>query len=283
MKSSIFIITRFNLKLWGKDKNNQTTLSDKWLVNRFSLFKQYCFPYIKSQTYQDFIWLCLFDIDTPPIFKTEIDNMSRMMPNFHPCYLDETETKGVDSYISRYIQSHKEHSTNYLITCRLDNDDAVHTEYIEKLVELHTQQKENMTIYSFKYGMQYYTDLKLAFRIPYSNNHFLALIDNNFNDEDFKTILEYNHYYIKSCGIPFICINNHQTPMWIEVIHNENVDNDCKMTLRQRPIYKRNIIKKDFAIDIPENPKNIAYIITFFFIPRFMSQILRRIKNKIIH
>ena len=71
--------------------------------------------------------------------------------------------------------------------------------------------------------------------------------------------------------------------MWIEVIHNENVDNDCKMTLRQRPIYKRNIIKKDFAIDIPENPKNIAYIITFFFIPRFMSQILRRIKNKIIH
>ena len=107
MKSSIFIITRFNLKLWGKDKNNQTTLSDKWLVNRFSLFKQYCFPCIKSQTYQDFIWLCLFDIDTPPIFKTEIDNMSRMMPNFHPCYLDETETKGVDSYISRYIQSIK--------------------------------------------------------------------------------------------------------------------------------------------------------------------------------
>ena len=33
MKSSIFIITRFNLKLWGKDKNNQTTLSDKWLID----------------------------------------------------------------------------------------------------------------------------------------------------------------------------------------------------------------------------------------------------------
>ena len=74
--------------------------------------------------------------------------------------------------------------------------------------------------------------------------------------------------------------NNHQTPMWIEVIHNENVDNDCKMTLRQRPIYKRNIIKKDFAIDIPENPKNIAYIITFFFIPRFSHKYYDALKIK---
>lgn len=55
LKKSSFIITRFNLKLFSKDKNNKTTLTDQWLKERFELFETYCFPSVEGQVCKHFI------------------------------------------------------------------------------------------------------------------------------------------------------------------------------------------------------------------------------------
>lgn len=64
-----FILTRFNLLLWNKDKENKKVRSKEWLEHRFSLFEKYCLPSIKSQTCQDFEWIVLFDSSTPEMLK----------------------------------------------------------------------------------------------------------------------------------------------------------------------------------------------------------------------
>ena len=67
-----FILTRFNLLLWNKDKEGNKVRTMEWLEHRFALFENYCLPSIKNQTCQEFVWIVLFDSTTPDIFKNRI-------------------------------------------------------------------------------------------------------------------------------------------------------------------------------------------------------------------
>ena len=61
MKIKHIVITRFNLKIWQKDKSNKTTLGEDWMEERFNLFERFCFPSLMHQSDKNFRWLCLFD------------------------------------------------------------------------------------------------------------------------------------------------------------------------------------------------------------------------------
>ena len=39
-----FILTRFNILLWRKDKSGSPVRSREWLEHRFSLFERFCLP-----------------------------------------------------------------------------------------------------------------------------------------------------------------------------------------------------------------------------------------------
>lgn len=68
--------------------------------------------------------------------------------------------------------------------------------------------------------------------------------------------------------------------MWIEVIHESNVDNDVKMTYYLKPILSKSFLQ-DYGLNKKLNKEEsiINYITRFSF--RFIKQIIRRIKNKI--
>lgn len=38
-----YILTRFNLRIWTKDKNGRQTQTDEWLKKRFALFETFAF------------------------------------------------------------------------------------------------------------------------------------------------------------------------------------------------------------------------------------------------
>ena len=71
-RSSIFILTRFNLKMWTKNKFNHDVQTEEWLKERFELFEHYCFSSIINQSEKNFIWLCCFDEDTPKEYLQKI-------------------------------------------------------------------------------------------------------------------------------------------------------------------------------------------------------------------
>ena len=208
-KVDTFILTRFNLHLWKKDKHNRNTLSNIWMEQRFELFEKYCFPSVMNQKDRNFIWLCLFDISTLCDYKTRIIEYSRRCPEFFPLFLDDTETSDYTHYITKVIK-HLKNDNKILITIRLDNDDALNLDYVSNIRHCLDNISENTVILSFKYGIQYYVKEQIAVHIPFYNNHFLAMVDKMYDKDTIyqrkvQHVLQFNHFDIKSYPYPFIC------------------------------------------------------------------------------
>lgn len=237
-KSDTFVITRFNLRLWAKDKHNHTTQSEEWLKQRFELFEKFCFPSLEKQTNKDFIWFCLFDAGTPKEYLKKIQNYENELTVFVPVFFDEKDSANVSGCTSELITKHKNDSQR-LITIRLDNDDALNVKFVDKVNEYALAAK-GTTILSFKYGIQYFTTQNLAVHIPFYNNHFLVMVNNEYEIADWKErkvqhVLQFNHFDTENYPCLFVC-DTKEKDMWAEVIHATNVSNDCKMTLNQSPV-----------------------------------------------
>ena len=276
-----FILTRFNLKLWWKeDKNHQSIQTKEWLEERFRLFETYTWPSIKAQTCQDFKWICLFDKDTPEIYKERIQRLQQEYDSFLPYYCGEKETKLFQSYFRHLVYKNADKSQNELLTTYLDNDDAIHKDFIKDIQTRAKNLKFN-TIISFQYGIQYYEEMNIAVRIPYKNNHFLTYYERL--TEQIKTVWGFWHFSIFNYPhIAIELINNKHNPNWIETIHQGNIDNDVKMTLQHHLITDESFLLNYGILLSLDNKTTSLCKFTFQFIPRFIKQIIRRIKNKYI-
>lgn len=274
---NFFIITRFNLPLWNKDKNNCSTNTDSWLENRFELFEGICYPSVLHQTDQNFYWFVLFDKNTPIKFKDRIQNLAHNYINFYPCFLNIEDSNNIVKYLNNKITSIR--SVGYgTITLRLDNDDAIHKEFVENVKSHLNDKLREVTFLSFKYGLQYFVNENLAFRIPYPNNHFLAKYEPK--DSEISTVYSDNHFFISKSSFCFICIDNKTQPLWVETIHNSNVDNDLKITFNIKPIFSNDTLF-DFGIFKQFTQFYVIKKFFIFFIPRFVKQFFRRLILKL--
>lgn len=145
---------------------------------------------------------------------------------------------------------------------------------------MYDKQTETTVCYSFKYGLQYYSKKNLAVRIPYPTNHFIFLVNKGCDEKKVTNILEFNHAYPEKFPFKFVCLNN-KVPMWIEVVHGRNVDNDCKMTLKQKVVCAPHYLISHFHVS-----KELSLIkskIGFFafLVPAFFRQFLHRLISKI--
>lgn len=280
IKKEHYILTRFNLRLWTKDKKRNETRTDEWLKQRFELFEKICLPSIMNQTNQTFKWIVLFDSETPEFYKKKIQHYQNICKLFCPCFVEAYKSRYFVSVFREEIQKRIEKNTNLLITTYLDNDDALHKNYIEEIKQMEVKRP---TFVSYVYGIQYYTELNIATRVPYTNNHFISLAEPlNDNQTNFRTVYGYgSHLDInKHKRIETVYIKNPQQDRWIEVIHETNMDNDVKMTLDTKLIKDIDQLKKEYGIDIQLSKcsKNIFYS-TFLY--RAFKEVFRHIKLKI--
>lgn len=280
VKKEHYILTRFNLRLWTKDKKRNETRTDEWLKQRFELFEKICLPSIMNQTNQTFKWIVLFDSETPEFYKKKIQHYQNICKMFCPCFVEAYKSRYFVSVFREEIQKRIEKNTNFLITTYLDNDDALHKNYIEEIQQMEVKRP---TFVSYVYGIQYYTELNIATRVPYTNNHFISLAEPlNDNQTNFRTVYGYgSHLDInKHKRIETVYIKNPQQDRWIEVIHETNMDNDVKMTLDTKLIKDVDQLKKEYGIDIQLSKcsKNIFYS-TFLY--RTFKEVFRHIKLKI--
>lgn len=240
-----FVITRFNLKFlnyYHNDKNGKTTQTEDWLENRFQLFDKFCFPSLTGQTCQNFKWLVLFDINTPLIFKSRIETYQNQYSNFRPLYVEPTDTELLDLILRNAITSMSNKETQYIITSRIDNDDAFHINMIKDVQSFFQDKTEGFLNYN--YGIQYDLSRSCATKILYKNNHFISRIEKN--DEHIKTVLSIDHTQIESESKVF-SINNRRKPMWIEVIHENNLSNYMQIN---KPIFNSSYFEQ-FNLEIP--------------------------------
>ena len=281
-RSSIFILTRFNLKMWTKNKFNHDVQTEEWLKERFELFEHYCFSSIINQSEKNFIWLCCFDEDTPKEYLQKIQIYRDKCPQFVPLFFSANEAVNHVDLLLCVLKELKDDSS-YLVTIRLDNDDSLRYDFIEKVSLLRKSQKEDNVIYSFCSGLKYYREYGIAINILYPENHFLVLINTTYNKETDKTILSFPHDNKDNFPYNFIVLKDYHE-MWTEVIHSSNVANDIKKNLCNGLILNNKILKDKFNMEIGKEvlSKGLVQIyLTFIFklIPHYIFWYGHKIKN----
>lgn len=245
-----FVITRFNvvynLNVFRKDKQGNSTQTDEWLAARFDLFEKFCFPSVINQTNLNFYWLVLFSINTDEKYKKRIAAYSYTFKNFVPVYLNDGEDEEwevnldkVRAEISKYLES----SDHYVITSRIDNDDAFHKNMIQ-FVQNEFAGQDDLFL-SFDEGLQYDMEHKLLSRIVFPGNAFISRIEKIYGS-GFKTVFASTHTRIQQIAkVKYIRIY----PLWLQLIHTGNIHNAFKT--KRMLISSKSI--KDFNVLAPIN------------------------------
>lgn len=269
---SVFIETRFNLKLWRNDKKGCATQTKEWLSQRLDLFETYCLPSVMAQTYKDFIWIVLFSDETDDDTIREIRKYQQRCPQLLPLFLTDEETVEHTKCVAQAINILCDKTSDSLIEIRLDNDDMIHKDFIKEIVA--NGQKKINHILSFRYGTQYFVKQNMVMGISYPHNHFLAL--SRINENHKESLIKIDHSKPSEYPYPICFIDSSSSKyMWCEVVHGHNVGNDLWLSLYQRVILKRNVLN-DFGNDQILYPFNTIKQLLFFYIPALMIKMVNK-------
>lgn len=223
------ILTRFNLAVRFECERKSTSsvpavkpwLDVAYLEKRFDFFECFTFPALLAQTDRMFDWLVLFHRDTPLEFKRRICNYQTRMPQFIPLFFDDEDSINLGEVIKKYIADH--YSCDKVITTRVDNDDVVHSTYIEN-IKKDLGGCEVNTILTYVNGIQYDIQKRNIIKYNYKENHFISLLDMKQR----KHILMYNHAFINDNDEYVIKSVSTAVPLWGEIITENNYSNVMK-------------------------------------------------------
>ena len=199
-----FLLTRFNVD-WGP----KGVPGREWLTHRFSLFERFCFPSVRAQINQNFKWLVLFDTNTPDDFRTQIQEFSKW-DNFIAIYMEKYDLELVRERISSMIDI-----PGYLITTRLDNDDALRKDFVDVVQKFFSYQE--CEFINFPAGYVWHNNEIYFSRQP--SNPFISLIE---RVEPIRTAWCGNHREVSSIGP----VRQAEVgPAWLQVVHEMNLLN----------------------------------------------------------
>lgn len=230
MSFTHILLTRFNVQAGYGAPN--VRLAPKWLEYRFQLFDQFCYPSVHAQSNQNFKWLVFFDAQTPEVFKPRIERYTQWK-NFIPIYVNGYFS---DLVLGTAITDNIESGSSYLITTRLDNDDAIAQNFIE-LIQSQFQ-KQDCEFINFTQGYCWHNH-KL-YQVEDESNAFVSLIE-SLNGSAPKTVLCTAHNKLATIG-KIRQIANEMA--WLQVIHHGNVSNIVRGT--RQPL---ELLSNHFAVN----------------------------------
>jgi len=267
-----FILTRFNLLLWNKDKKGSKVRTIKWLEHSFTLFEKYCLPSVKNQTCQDFEWIVLFDSSTPEMFKAKIDDYQKECPQFIPVFVEPLKGR----YFAEIFRSEivKRMKADRVVSTYLDNDDALNVGFVEDLQRRALTVREG-TFINYNDGYQYFSEGGYLMRISCPTNHFVSVVEKG-DATTIKGIFGYgSHAFIHQIkGVTIEHVRDKL--MWCEVVHGKNMINDA-IYLKVKMVKDSDVLRRDFGID--ENVEYGLEIYLFKFLPQYARTFVRRVKE----
>ena len=145
-----FLITRFNIKISGSGPEKMTSpfMTAQWLSQRLNLFLTYCVPSVLEQTNKNFIWLLYFDRDSPKFILDQITFLKNQSPEVRILLVGDYNEMLGD--ISSTIKSSQQ---PFAITSRLDNDDLISKDFIERVQNAFVP--HHNTIINFNSGLEF--------------------------------------------------------------------------------------------------------------------------------
>jgi len=230
------LLTRFNLNFssyFETDKIGKKVRTAEWLQHRFDLFEKYCFPSVKAQTNQNFKWFVLFDACTPDTYKKKIDQY-KVYDNFIPFFIRP------DEYwlntINKEINS-RNPSAQYIMTTRLDNDDAIHFRFMEEMKSYFSETDDYFI--RFLNGYQWNVNLNILTEFFEEwGNHFSSRIEKVRSDK-IQKVLGIDNTKITKLNVPIIDIKEKRKRLWLEIIHDKNLCNHYRIL---KPVFTSSIL-----------------------------------------
>lgn len=216
------LITRFNLpnKGWQQDKNNKPVQNQDWLEYRIQLFETYCLPSIIHQTCKDFVWHVYFDTNSPKLLLEKISHWQSICENFVPLYSEDYDAC-LGYEMSEHIMTKLPEECNFIITTRIDNDDAFHKDAIQSIQERFIPQDN--TIIDIEQGYCYNAENGAITKHRFISNQFISYIEQR--KKIFGTVYREGHPAWKEKA-QFVSIKNKR--LWLQVVHEKNIVNAMK-------------------------------------------------------
>lgn len=213
-----YILTRFNVFFhdWKVRFHNHPAFvsRDSWMFERLSLFENYCIPSMQNQSCSDFEWIVVFDESTEPKYRSIIDLYPRRFDRMKIIYTKEERFVG--DQVKLIGADFK-----YLMTTRLDNDDALHKHAIRSLQNLFAEQE--FEFLNFRHGFQF--DLKSGklFFDYGESSPFMTLVERNTND--LKTVWVEPHQNIHQ---KYKTRQVRDMRYWLQIVHGLNLLNQIR-------------------------------------------------------
>jgi Putative rhamnosyl transferase len=216
MTAQHFLLTRFNIASPGRESAIRN--APGWLERRFALFEAYCLPSIAAQTTRDFAWLIYFDPATPEAFHERIAIAQQSFP-FEARFVESFSAEMVAQDVAERLNG----SEGTVLTTRLDNDDAVSRDFLER-VRTAAEAQPFGTVLNFPHGIALREGR--LFTAYDTSNPFTTLIENATSEV--QTIWSAQH---RDLGTRWKLVQVASPPVWLQVVHGENVANRIKGAL----------------------------------------------------
>ncbi|MDR6784077.1 hypothetical protein ABIE26_002534 [Pedobacter africanus] len=211
MKFRHFLITRFNITT---GYSTGTELQDNWLNDRCDLFEKYCLPSVASQSCPNFSWIILMHEKTPLEHISRVKKaLSQRLIQFDILLVNIDADKSLRDYFIS-LPSPPE----FIITSRLDNDDAIHCDFIDCIQKLFFEQEYEFIEFINGYSYSVLNN-NLRQRV-FEGNPFVSLIEKYSNS--ITTVHCGPHLKLREKG-KFKVLKK---PVgWMQMIHGGNVWN----------------------------------------------------------
>ncbi len=188
-----------------------------WLERRMELFRNFTMPSIKAQSNQNFTTVLLIDPDTPFEIKKEIETELNAVLYFTESWWAVDRGNIVEDvnedFSNFFFQLCKDE--DWVITSRVDSDDAIADNYISITQNLF-RKKEEFIIYPV--GVMWIKDSKESFVKKTTSPPFGSLVEPGGAPP--KTVFYMSHGHIPR-------MKDHQIApkdlMWIHTYHGENL------------------------------------------------------------
>jgi len=267
MKFAHYIITQFNLRNFSL---SDVISFEKWITwtrSRTELYMKFCLPSVLNQTCKDFKWLLYFDSETPPEFDKFIDYLENQ-DLIKICY-----SNGIDDFNKSYFNEIKKmlpENTEWIITTRIDNDDALHKDAVETIQKNFTYKHKYLISLASGYILNT-ADNKMSHYF-YPMSPFISLIENTSDSP--SGVFERGHtkwdtlrlFIFREIWHEFVRPLKRRSrfilkkPMWIQTVHGENVSNSF---IRGLPVL-REIDSRDFSLDFKNEKQSIKAFPSYF-------------------
>lgn len=236
---------------WNKMLNNEGIDKKKWIKRRISLFEKYCLPSVLNQTNEKFKWIICI---SPKTDRNNREFLKGVKANSGGIkILEVTHLSTLTKKLEEFIQNDMQGKKDYVITSRLDNDDAVIKTYIDKVQKEFQEQEFGKVRFSRGYQLLSGKDYRVK-EVVFPNGPFINLIEET--KSGISTVYKKSHNEWDQEGVK----NIDKEPRWVQVIHKDNLRNDEYVGITKKsPNLHQYGIEKEIDMSLISYMQNLIY------------------------